>query len=123
MKTVNILIIVIIALLSIAAGAAKVMQAPEEMAFLQSVGLNKTLIIVFGVVQIAAGIMLAPGKTRFPGAVLAALAFAVSAVLLFVGGNLAFGLFSILPVALAGYVIRLTLRNSGTHVANTGPRE
>jgi hypothetical protein len=114
MKTVNILIIVIIALLSIAAGAAKVMQTPEEMAFLQGVGLNKTLIIVFGVVQIAAGILLAAGKTRFLGAILSALAFAASAILLFVGGNLAFGLFSIVPVALAGYVIHQSASTAST---------
>ena len=110
MKIINILIIVIIALLSIAAGLAKVMQAPQEMEFLQSVGLSKIIIFIFGLVQIAGGILLAPKKTRMFGAVLAASAFVVSTVLIFIGGNLGFGMFSILPITLAGVVIYQTAR-------------
>ena len=67
MKIVSVLIIAIVALLSIAAGLAKVMQAPQEMEFLQSVGL--------------------------------------STVLIFVGGDLTFGLFSIFPIVLAAVII------------------
>jgi len=105
MKIVKFLIIVVVALLSIAAGAAKVMQTPQEMEFLQGVGLSETLIMVFGLVQIAGGVLLVPQKTRLSGAVLAAMAFVVSTVLIFIGGNLAFGLFSILPIVLAGVLI------------------
>ena len=110
MKIIYILIVVIIALLSISAGLAKVMQAPQEMEFLQSVGLSKIVIFIFGLVQIAGGVLLTPKKTRMFGAVLASSAFVVSTVLIFVGGNLAFGMFSILPIALAGTVIYQTAR-------------
>ena len=110
MKVVNFLIIAVVALLSIAAGAAKVMQAPQEMEFLQSVGLSKSLIMVFGLVQIAVGFLLVLQKTRLPGAVVAAAAFIVSTILIFIGGDLAFGLFSILPIVLAGIVIYQSAR-------------
>ena len=110
MKVVNFLIIAVVALLSIAAGAAKVMQAPQEMEFLQSVGLSKSLIMVFGLVQIAVGLLLVLQKTRLPGAVVAAAAFIVSTILIFIGGDLAFGLFSILPIVLAGIVIYQSAR-------------
>jgi hypothetical protein len=111
MKVVNFLIIAVVALLSVAAGVAKVMQAPQEMEFLQSVGLSSTsLIMVFGLVQIAAGLLLVLQKTRLPGAVLAAAAFIVSTVLIFIGGDLAFGLFSILPIVLGGIVIYQSAR-------------
>jgi len=40
LKILNILIISVVALLSIAAGLAKVMQAEQEMQFLQSFGLS-----------------------------------------------------------------------------------
>ena len=66
MKVVNFLIIAVVALLSIAAGAAKVMQAPQEMEFLQSVGLSKSLIMVFGLVQIAVGLLLVLQKPDCP---------------------------------------------------------
>ena len=107
MKIVNILIVAIIALLSIAAGLAKVMQTPQEMEFLQGLGLSSVLIVVFGLVQILGGVLLVPRKTRLPGAVLATSAFVVSTVLILVGGNLTFGLVSIIPIALACIIIYL----------------
>lgn len=116
MKIVSYLIITIVALLSIAAGLAKVMQTPQEMEFLQGAGLSTGLIIVFGIVQILGGLLLVPGKTRVVGAVIAASAFAVSAALIFMSGNLAFGLISLLPIALAGIVI---YQSSGTAPGRT----
>lgn len=110
MKIVNYLIILIIVLLSVAAGIAKVMQTPQEMEFLQGMGLSSALIIIFGVVQIAGGVLLIPQKTRLVGAVLAASAFLVSTILIFVGGNLSFGLFSAIPAALAGIVVYQSAR-------------
>ena len=111
MNIISYLVITIVALLSIAAGLAKVLQTPQEMEFLQGAGLSTGLIIVFGIVQILGGLLLAPGKTRMVGAVIAAAAFAVSAALIFVSGNLVFGLVSLLPVALVGIVI---YQSSGT---------
>jgi len=104
-KIVNILIVAIIALLSIAAGLAKVMQAPQEMEFLQGLGLSSVLIVVFGLVQILGGVLLVPRKTRMLGAVLATSAFVISTGLIFIAGNLTFGLVSILPIALACVII------------------
>ncbi len=105
MKIVNILIISVVALLSIAAGLAKVMQTEQEMEFLQSFGLNSVLIIAFGMVQIVGGVLLVPSKTRMFGAVLATSAFIVSTILIFVGGNLGFGLMSTIPIALGCVIV------------------
>jgi len=111
-KVVNILIIAIIALLSIAAGLAKVMQTQQEMEFLQGVGLSSVMIVAFGLVQISGGVLLVARKTRMLGAVLATSALVVSTVLIFFGGNLVFGLVSILPIALACVIIYLSARTS-----------
>lgn len=105
MKGGFIVIVGIIALMSIAAGLAKVMQAPQEMEFLQGAGLSTAMIVAFGLVQVLGGVLLIPGRTRLPGMVLAALAFLVSAILIFTSGDLAFGLVSLLPVALSCVVI------------------
>lgn len=115
MKIVNALIIAIIALLSIAAGLAKVMQSPQEMEFLQSFGLSSFLIVVFGLVQIAGGVLLVPRKTRMPGAILATSALLLSAILIFIGGNLVFGLVSLIPVALAFLLIYKTAHGNTTY--------
>ena len=119
MKIINILIIAVIALLSIAAGLAKVMQTPQEMEFLQGLGLSPALIIVFGLIQISGGLLLVTQKTRIVGAVLATFAFVVSTVLIFVGGNLAFGLFSMLPVGLAAAITYQSGRATHNKSLNT----
>jgi len=113
-KIVNILIVVIVALLSIAAGLAKVMQTPQEMEFLQGFGLSNVMIMAFGLVQILGGVSLVPQRTRLPGAVLTASAFVLSTVLIFVGGNLAFGLVSMLPIALASVIIYRSVRTANS---------
>ncbi|MGB7450495.1 MAG: hypothetical protein WBM36_00050 [Lysobacterales bacterium] len=105
MKIVNILIIAVIALLSIAAGLAKVMQTEQELEFLQGFGLNSVLIIAFGIIQIAGGVLLVPSKTRMFGAVLTTSAFVASTILIFVGGNLGFGLLSTIPIALTCVIV------------------
>lgn len=112
MKTVSILIIAIVALLSVAAGLAKVMQAPQEVAFLQGFGLSTVVIVVFGLVQISGGVLLVPRKTRLPGAILATTALVVSTVLIFAGGNLVFGLVSMLPIALAFFIFYQCVRTT-----------
>ena len=119
MKILNILIISVIALLSIAAGLAKVMQTEQEMEFLQSFGLNSVLIIAFGMVQIVGGVLLVPSKTRMFGAVLATSAFVVSTILIFVGGNLVFGLLSTIPIALTCVIVYQSARITHNKSLNT----
>lgn len=119
MKIVNILIIAIIALLSIAAGLAKVMQTQQELEFLQGFGLSNALIVAFGLVQILGGVLLIPNKTRLLGAILATSALVVSTVLIFMGGNLVFGLISTLPIVLACVIIYQSARTTHSKSFNT----
>ena len=99
MKILNRLVIGIITMLSVAAGLAKAMQAPQEMEFLTGLGLTGTQVVVFGVVQIAAGVMLLSARSRLIGAGLATVAFLASSILIFIDGNLVFGSVSLLPAA------------------------
>ena len=109
MKIVHILIVAAIAILSVAAGLAKVLQSQHEIEFLQGLGLSIFVIMVFGLMQIIGGVLMAPEKTRMPGAVLVTLGFVVSTVLIFMGGNVTFGLISVIPAALAGMISYKTL--------------
>jgi len=80
MKILRIIILVIVTLLSLAAGLAKVMQVPQEAA-------------------------VAIPKTRNIGAIVTAVIFLISAIMIFMNGQVGFGLFSLLPTALAGSVL------------------
>lgn len=104
MKILVITIAVLIGLLSIAAGAAKIALVPEEVEFLSQFGFTSVLIVLFGIVQVMAGLLLIIPKTRFHGALVAAFAFALSAILLLIAGNLAFAGVSLVPVILASLI-------------------
>ena len=113
MKYINIIVVVLIGLLSIAAGAAKVMQAPQEMEFLQGVGLSLNIILIFGVIQIGGGLLLAHHKTRMYGAILAGLTFLASTILIFVSGNVIFALISAIPAFLSFFIAFKTSKVTG----------
>ena len=82
------------------------LRMPQELEFLQGLGLSVPIIVAFGVVQLVGGILMVPTKTRRIGATVVALGFLASAILVFMSGNLPFGLVSLVPVVLAGLVIR-----------------
>lgn len=52
MKITYMLLIGLIVLLCITAGAAKVMRTPEEMAFLQRFAFNANMVTIFGLIQL-----------------------------------------------------------------------
>lgn len=104
MKIVVAVVAVLLGLLSIAAGVAKIALLPDEVAFLSQFGFGTLLIAFFGTVQFLGGILLVIPRTRSPGALVAALAFGLSAVLLLVAGNSAFAGVSLVPAILAGLI-------------------
>lgn len=104
MKVATTIAAVLIGLLSIAAGAAKVALVPEEVSFLSQFGFTSAVTITFGIVQVLGGLLLVVPATRFFGSLIVGLAFALSVVLLSIGGNLAFAGVSLIPVGLAGLI-------------------
>ncbi len=94
----------LIALLGIAAGSAKITLVPEEVTFLNQFGLSNTMIISFGVLQVLGGILLLMPKTRLYGAIISAIGFAVSVILLFGAGKTIMALISLIPFSLTGFI-------------------
>lgn len=101
--------LIVIIVLSLAAGAAKVLQTPEETAFFAAAGLGSRAMMIIGVLQIVGAALAVPGKTRVGGADLIAAAFIVSTGIIFYTGNIPFALFSLLP-ALAAIFVALQAR-------------
>lgn len=110
MKILNIILMVLLVVLSMAAGAAKVMGVPQEVQFLQGFGFSASLIMVYGVIQIAGGVLFAVPKTFNLGAWITILAFALSSVLIFISGNFIFAFASLLPIVLTVYVVWQSIR-------------
>ena len=103
LKKVNLVLLV---LLSITSGTAKVMQMPQEVKFFGDAGFSDTSIILFGVMHLVGGILLVLQNTRKLGAVTMVVTFGISTIIIFTSGKLAFGFFSILPILMAGIIIK-----------------
>ena len=105
MKIVQTVILVILILMSLSAGAVKVLQMPQEVQFFEEAGLSVVLLMLLGAAQIAGGVLSVFQKFRLPGAALMAGCFFASTIVIFMVGKVAFGIFSLLPVLLAGFII------------------
>lgn len=105
MKITGRIFLVLLVLLSCAAGIAKIMQLPAEMKFLQGAGLSANMVLVFGLAQLLGGIGLIFKKTRIVGALVVALMLFISTIIIFMSGNIAFGLISALPILMAALII------------------
>ncbi len=97
---VNILLVLLI-LLSIASGVAKVMLVPQDLALFTAAGFSETGLIAYGVSQIVGGLLLIAPKTRLIGAIFLAFNFLVSTVVIYQSGNMGFAMFSLTPVVMA----------------------
>ena len=113
MKLVRKINLVLLGLLSLSAGAAKVMQVPAEVGFFQDAGLSIKLLILLGAVQLAGGILLLFQNVRKTGATIMAVTFLISSIVIFINGTIAFGVFSFLPIVMAFFVIRETSKTIG----------
>lgn len=102
----------VLAALSAAAAIPKILQVPQELGFLQVLGLSAIAVSVLGVVQLAGGALLLWERSRLAGAALAGLAFLISSVALFLGGNTRFGLISLIPLAALLVVVFSTTKKA-----------
>ena len=97
--------LVLLGLLGAAAGFAKVTQAPPEIAFFQGLGLGAIVVIAFGILQLVSAVLLIFETRRYIGAILLAVTFSLSVVMILMTGQIGFALVSVIPVLMASWVI------------------
>ena len=108
MKTLGLINLGILALLGCVAGGVKLLPQGVDL-YLQQAGFNTTMIVVMGVVQLASGLFLLHPRTRLPAAAALMLTLVLSSVSLFMAGRADLGWYSIVPVLMAGIVIRQSM--------------
>jgi len=97
-------LVALLALLSMAAGGAKIASMPQEIQFFEDVGVSVELVLPLGILQIIGGLLIIPPQSRRVGSALVAITFFASSAMIFAAGNISFGIFSLLPVALASFL-------------------
>ena len=100
----NILLIILV-LMSLAAGAAKLLQVPQEAQFFADAGLGTGVMMALGALQILGAALSVPPKFRKAGAAIMGAGFLASAVIILMTGNMGFAAVSLLPVVLCGVVV------------------
>lgn len=105
MKILRIISLVLITVLGLASGIAKVMQMPDDKAFFLGAGLTIELLILLGAIQLLSAALLMPAKTRRVGAALMAVSFLISTVVIVINGQMTFAVLSCVPIALAALLI------------------
>lgn len=105
MKIVNKINLILLTLLGLTSGVAKLMQLPDEVKFFLAAGFSLNLLLLLGASQLVGGVLLLFRNLRIPGALALAITFLVSTIAIFASGNVAFGVFSVVPIVMAFFVI------------------
>lgn len=103
-------ILIILVFLAISSGITKVMLLPQDVEFFGRYGFTNPVLISYGAVQIIGGVLLAIPKTRFVGAVIVAITFLISLVVLIIDGNILFSIFTVVAMTLLGVVIKQSFK-------------
>ena len=101
MKIVGLVVLGLLALLSLAAGGAKIAQMPQEVQFFSQLGLDALWLYPLGALQVVGALACLLPNTLRMGAFAIAAGFAVSSIMIFMTGNTMFGAISLVPAALA----------------------
>jgi hypothetical protein len=104
MRIIKLILLSLLILMSLAAGVAKIMQTPQEVAFFEAVNMSLNLLIPFGIVQILGAVLALLTRTRKTGLMIMAAGFVASAVMILVGGNIGFGIVSLFPAGLSAWL-------------------
>ncbi len=96
---------ILLILLSISTGVFKVLQQEADVELFEALGMNATLTALLGLIQLAGGIMLIPGKTRRLGAIIMVPAFVIASIAVFMNNMMIFGAVSVIFILMPIWVI------------------
>jgi hypothetical protein len=109
MKVLQIVILAILVFLAVSSGVTKIMLMQQDMVFFGKYGFTNPLLVIFGAVQVIGGLMMVFAKVRVIGAVVVAVTFVISAVLLAIEGSVPATITTLIALVFLGFTIQRTL--------------
>ena len=94
------IILIVLVVMSLGAGLAKVLQMQQEVQFFDEAGLGLGPLMFLGLIQIVGGGLAIVTKTHTFGLLFIALGFFLSTIVIFLTGNIGFAFGSLVPVVL-----------------------
>lgn len=98
--------LVILVLLATSSGITKIMLMPQDVEFFGNFGFSNHILVLYGVSQLIGGLLLVIKRTRFAGAVIVAITFAISAVVLIIAKQVGFTIFTFVALLMLGVVMK-----------------
>jgi len=105
MKYFWIIVIAVLTFLAISSGITKVILMQQDVDFFGKYGFSNPILMCYGAVQIIGGMLLPFKKTRFIGAIIVAITFLISLVVLLLEGNIPVSIVTAIATALLGLVM------------------
>ncbi len=112
MRTLATLVLVVLVLLAVSSGVAKIMLVQQDVEFFGKYGFSSPVLIGFGVAQVLGGVSLIFSQTRFYGAAIVAVTFLVSLTLLLIDGNIPVSVVTLIAILLLGAVMKKSWRSA-----------
>lgn len=112
MKVLVNIILVILVFLAISSGFTKIILMQQDVEFFGKYGFTNPILITFGVSQLIGGVLLILPKTRVFGAIIVAITFLISAVVLVLDGNIPVTIITLICVLLLGVIIKSSVTNN-----------
>lgn len=106
MKAVSVIILVILILLAVSSGITKILLMQQDVEFFGKYGFSNPILVTFGLIQLIGGLLLVFSRTRFVGAVVVAITFLVSLVVILMEGNIPVGIATVIATLLLGVVMK-----------------
>lgn len=106
MKYLSAMVLVILIILAVSSGVAKIVLIQQDVDFFGKYGFSNLALITFGLVQLIGGVLLVLRRTRFAGATILAITFVISLVLLLMDGNMPLSIATIVAILLLGVTMK-----------------
>lgn len=113
MKVASTIVLVLLILLATSSGITKVMLMEQEVNFFGQYGFSNWMLVVYGLTQVAGGVLMIPGKTRLIGAAVVAITFLISLVVLIMDGNIPVSIVTAIATLLLGVIMQQSRTTQG----------
>ena len=98
-------ILVILIFLATSSGITKIMLMPQDVAFFGGYGFTNPILIAYGATQLIGGVLLIFKNTRFIGALIIAVTFLISAIVLIMAGKMLVALITFITMFMLGIIM------------------
>ena len=106
MKILYNILLVILVFLATSSGITKILLMQQDVEFFGEFGFSNAILVTYGAFQLVGGILLIISKTRFAGALIVAITFIISAIVLIMAGKILVAIITFVTIIMLGVIMK-----------------